>query len=101
VAEPYLPVGAAVVAELVEFQYRFAALVWLHRTEPRVFAQVSPGESVPGSSRSLWGFKSACGGESYKWAADISDTLALGVLNEMLGTDVPILAARYVRSDHH
>jgi phosphopantothenoylcysteine synthetase/decarboxylase len=32
-----------------------------------------------------------------KWAAGISDTLALGVLNEMLGTDVPILAAPCVK----
>lgn len=28
-----------------------------------------------------------------KWAAGISDTLALGLLNELLGTDVPIVAA--------
>lgn len=28
-----------------------------------------------------------------KWAAGISDTLALGVLNELLGTEVPIVAA--------
>lgn len=28
-----------------------------------------------------------------KWAAGISDTLALGLLNELLGTDIPIIAA--------
>ena len=33
-----------------------------------------------------------------KWAAGASDTLALGVLNEMLGTDVPILAAPCVKA---
>jgi phosphopantothenoylcysteine decarboxylase len=33
-----------------------------------------------------------------KWAAGTSDTLALGVLNEMLGTDVPIVAAPCVKA---
>lgn len=33
-----------------------------------------------------------------KWAAGFSDTLALGVLNEMLGTGVPIVAAPCVKS---
>ncbi|MEB3368901.1 flavoprotein [Saccharopolyspora mangrovi] len=33
-----------------------------------------------------------------KWAAGINDTLALGVLNEMLGADVPILAVPCVKS---
>lgn len=33
-----------------------------------------------------------------KWAAGFSDTLALGVLNEMLGTDVPILAVPCVKA---
>lgn len=33
-----------------------------------------------------------------KWAAGTSDTLALGVLNEMLGTDVPIVAAPCVKT---
>lgn len=33
-----------------------------------------------------------------KWAAGINDTLALGVLNEMLGTDVPILAVPCVKA---
>lgn len=32
-----------------------------------------------------------------KWAAGISDTLALGVLNEMLGTEVPTVAAPCVK----
>lgn len=32
-----------------------------------------------------------------KWAAGLSDTLALGVLNEMLGTAVPIVAAPCVK----
>ncbi|OXM44132.1 flavoprotein [Amycolatopsis alba] len=32
-----------------------------------------------------------------RWAAGISDTFALGVLNEMLGTDVPIVAAPCVK----
>jgi phosphopantothenoylcysteine decarboxylase len=32
-----------------------------------------------------------------KWAAGFSDTLALGVLNEMLGTGVPIIAAPCVK----
>ena len=32
-----------------------------------------------------------------KWAAGSSDTLALGVLNEMLGTGVPIVAAPCVK----
>lgn len=32
-----------------------------------------------------------------KWAAGISDTLALGVLNEMIGTDVPVLAVPCVK----
>lgn len=32
-----------------------------------------------------------------KWAAGFSDTLALGVLNEMLGTEVPIIAAPCVK----
>lgn len=32
-----------------------------------------------------------------KWAAGISDTLALGVLNEMVGTDAPVLAAPCVK----
>ncbi|PPK63240.1 flavoprotein [Actinokineospora auranticolor] len=32
-----------------------------------------------------------------KWAAGISDSLALGVLNELLGTDVPIIAAPCVK----
>lgn len=34
-----------------------------------------------------------------KWAAGSSDTLALGVLNEMLGTEVPILAAPCVKTE--
>lgn len=33
-----------------------------------------------------------------KWAAGFSDTLALGVLNEMLGADVPILAVPCVKA---
>jgi hypothetical protein len=33
-----------------------------------------------------------------KWAAGFSDTLALGVLNEMLSTRVPIVAAPCVKS---
>lgn len=33
-----------------------------------------------------------------KWAAGFSDTLALGVLNEILGTGVPIVAAPCVKS---
>jgi phosphopantothenoylcysteine synthetase/decarboxylase len=33
-----------------------------------------------------------------KWAAGTSDTLALGVLNEMLGTGVPIVAAPCVKA---
>jgi phosphopantothenoylcysteine decarboxylase len=33
-----------------------------------------------------------------KWAAGTSDTLALGVLNEMLGTEVPIVAAPCVKA---
>ena len=33
-----------------------------------------------------------------KWAAGINDTLALGILNEMVGTDVPILAVPCVKS---
>ena len=33
-----------------------------------------------------------------KWAAGTSDTLALGVLNEMLGSDVPIVAAPCVKA---
>jgi flavoprotein len=33
-----------------------------------------------------------------KWAAGTSDTLALGVLNEMLGTDVPIVAVPCVKA---
>lgn len=33
-----------------------------------------------------------------KWAAGISDTLALGVLNEMLGIDIPITAAPCIKS---
>lgn len=32
-----------------------------------------------------------------KWAAGISDTLALGILNEMLSTGVPIIAAPCVK----
>ncbi|ANN21167.1 flavoprotein [Amycolatopsis orientalis] len=32
-----------------------------------------------------------------KWAAGISDTFALGVLNEMLGAEVPIVAAPCVK----
>jgi phosphopantothenoylcysteine synthetase/decarboxylase len=32
-----------------------------------------------------------------KWSAGFSDTLALGVLNEMLGMDVPIIAAPCVK----
>ncbi|MFE9751402.1 flavoprotein [Saccharothrix saharensis] len=32
-----------------------------------------------------------------KWAAGISDSLALGVLNEMISTDVPIIAAPCVK----
>lgn len=34
-----------------------------------------------------------------KWAAGASDTLALGVLNEMLGTDVPMLAVPCVKAE--
>jgi phosphopantothenoylcysteine decarboxylase len=33
-----------------------------------------------------------------KWAAGTSDTLALGVLNEMLGTEVPIVVAPCVKA---
>lgn len=33
-----------------------------------------------------------------KWAAGISDTLALGILNELLGTQVPIIAAPCAKS---
>ena len=33
-----------------------------------------------------------------KWAAGINDTLALGILNEMVGTDVPILAVPCVKT---
>lgn len=33
-----------------------------------------------------------------KWAAGASDTLALGVLNEMLGTEVPFVAAPCVKA---
>lgn len=33
-----------------------------------------------------------------KWAAGVSDTLALGVLNEMLGTSVPIIAVPCVKA---
>ncbi|MFD8496025.1 flavoprotein [Amycolatopsis sp. NPDC059657] len=33
-----------------------------------------------------------------KWAAGFSDNLALGVLNEMLGSDVPIIAAPCVKA---
>lgn len=33
-----------------------------------------------------------------KWAAGINDTLALGVLNEMVGTDVPFLAVPCVKT---
>ncbi len=33
-----------------------------------------------------------------KWAAGVSDTLALGVLNEMLGADVPIIAVPCVKA---
>lgn len=33
-----------------------------------------------------------------KWASGISDTFALGVLNEMLGTEVPIVAAPCVKA---
>ena len=33
-----------------------------------------------------------------KWAAGTSDTVALGVLNEMLGTGVPIVAAPCVKA---
>jgi phosphopantothenoylcysteine synthetase/decarboxylase len=32
-----------------------------------------------------------------KWAAGISDNLALGILNEVLGTDLPIVAAPCVK----
>ncbi|MBB5856369.1 flavoprotein [Amycolatopsis umgeniensis] len=32
-----------------------------------------------------------------KWAAGISDTFALGVFNEMLGTEVPIVAAPCIK----
>ncbi|MEU3622489.1 flavoprotein [Amycolatopsis coloradensis] len=32
-----------------------------------------------------------------KWAAGISDTFALGVLNEMLGAEAPIVAAPCVK----
>jgi len=33
-----------------------------------------------------------------KWAAGISDTLALGILNELLGVDIPIIAAPSIKS---
>lgn len=33
-----------------------------------------------------------------KWSAGVSDTLALGLLNELLGTGVPIVAAPCVKS---
>lgn len=33
-----------------------------------------------------------------KWAAGISDTLAMGLLNEALGTDVPIVAVPWVNA---
>jgi flavoprotein len=36
-----------------------------------------------------------------KWASGFSDTLALGVLNEMLGADVPILAVPCVKPVLH
>jgi phosphopantothenoylcysteine decarboxylase len=32
-----------------------------------------------------------------KWATGISDTLALGILNEMLGLDVPVIAAPCIK----
>jgi phosphopantothenoylcysteine synthetase/decarboxylase len=33
-----------------------------------------------------------------KWAAGISDTLALGILNELLGVDIPTIAAPCIKS---
>jgi phosphopantothenoylcysteine synthetase/decarboxylase len=33
-----------------------------------------------------------------KWAAGISDTLALGILNELLGVDIPMIAAPRMKS---
>jgi len=33
-----------------------------------------------------------------KWALGINDSLALGILNESLGTDLPIIAAPYAKS---
>ncbi|CAM3878126.1 flavoprotein [Kibdelosporangium persicum] len=33
-----------------------------------------------------------------KWAAGVSDTLALGVLNEMLGVEIPIIVAPCVKA---
>jgi hypothetical protein len=33
-----------------------------------------------------------------KWAAGISDTLALGILNELLGVDIPMIAAPCIKS---
>ena len=33
-----------------------------------------------------------------KWAAGISDTLAFGTLNELLGVDIPIIAAPCIKS---
>lgn len=33
-----------------------------------------------------------------KWAGGISDTLAAGLLNELLGADVPIVAAPCIKS---
>jgi phosphopantothenoylcysteine synthetase/decarboxylase len=33
-----------------------------------------------------------------KWAGGVSDTFALGILNEMLGQPVPILASPYVKA---
>lgn len=58
------------------------------RVEPRLPEEEEPLPAAEGVLAAPLSFNTL-----NKWAAGVSDTLALGLLNELLGTEVPIVAA--------
>ncbi|MGH3328237.1 MAG: flavoprotein [Streptomycetales bacterium] len=63
------------------------------RVEPRLLGGEDPLPAADGLVAAPLSFNTL-----NKWAAGISDTLALGVLHELLGEGVPIIAAPCVKA---
>lgn len=81
---------AAAWIDLDALASRADCLVRVHPLHPRVQESLPRADAVVAAPLTFNSIN--------KWAAGISDTLALGVLNEMAGTDVPVIAVPCVKS---